>query len=154
MLFTLKKGTTFINFTEKSETSLYYGIRKRSNNGVYLSTLYENYFTIDEATFHFFKANGRQRIVAKGPTKEDLDVLVNNRLICFILSNFYVNTSLKKGVWESQRFRSFVSVWALLTAFSTSWKIRMSYCCVFLRWIRFNVKYIRANRTLLIFPML
>ena len=76
MLFTLKKGSTFINFTEKSETSLYYGIRKRSNNGIYLSTLFEHYFRIDDVTFHFFKANGRQRIVAKGPLKEDLDVLV------------------------------------------------------------------------------
>ena len=83
VLFNLKKGTTFINFTEKSETSLYYGIRKRSDNGIYLSTLFENYFTIDEATFHFFKANGRQRIVAKGPTKEDLDVLVNITYLLF-----------------------------------------------------------------------
>eukprot|EP00111_Clytia_hemisphaerica_P009451 TCONS_00027721-protein len=76
VLFKLKKGSTFIEFVEKSDQFLYYGIRKKSNNAIHLSTSQEDYFIIGDVTFHFYKVNGRQRISSKGPTKEDLEIMV------------------------------------------------------------------------------
>jgi hypothetical protein len=77
VLLALNKGSTFINFTDKNPQSHYYGIRKRSSKGIYLSTKAEDYFIIDRVTFHFFKEDGRQRVVAKGPINEDLEVMVS-----------------------------------------------------------------------------
>ena len=73
----LLKGVTFFNFTDVESRSHLYGARKRGTTSIDLSYKRDDYFSIDDVTFHFHRDKlGRQTVQTKGPIKSDLDIMV------------------------------------------------------------------------------